>query len=167
MKLLVVTNAAGGVNETFEPGDLMIIKDHINLSGLNPLIGPNKPVGPRFVDMSTPYSERAEVILNQIATEEGYELKHGNYYWMTGPSYETKAEIKAIRVLGGDAVGMSTVPEVIVAKHCGMEVVGISCITNMAAGLQKSLNHEEVVETSNKVNVRFKRLITGYLGRLV
>lgn len=167
VKHLIVTNAAGGVNQRFKPGDLMIITDHINLNGINPLIGENnKEHGPRFVDMSQPYSKKACTILKAIAATEGYKLKTGVYYWMTGPSYETKAEINAIRTLGGDAVGMSTVPEVVVANHCGMEVVGISCITNLAAGMQAELNHEEVVETSSKVNERFKNLIKEYLFKL-
>ncbi|MDO4670342.1 MAG: purine-nucleoside phosphorylase [Aerococcus sp.] len=166
VKTVVVTNAAGGINETFEPGDLMIITDYINFSGPNPLIGPNIDAhGPRFVDMTEAYSERGAQALRDIAKEEGYAIKEGVYCWMSGPTYESKAEIRALRVLGGDAVGMSTVPETIVAKHCGMEVVGISCITNLAAGMQAELNHEEVMETSARVNERFKTLVKKYLAR--
>ncbi|MDO4680575.1 MAG: purine-nucleoside phosphorylase [Aerococcus sp.] len=166
VKTVVVTNAAGGINEGFEPGDLMIITDYINFSGPNPLIGPNVDShGPRFVDMTEAYSVRGTQTLKDIAKEEGYEIKDGVYCWMSGPTYESKAEIRALRILGGDAVGMSTVPETMVAKQCGMEVVGISCITNLAAGMQSELNHEEVMETSARVNGRFKTLVKKYLLR--
>lgn len=166
VKTLVVTNAAGGINETFEPGDLMIITDYINFSGPNPLIGPNVEAhGPRFVDMTEAYSTRGAELLHRIADDEGYAIKEGVYCWMSGPTYESKAEIRALRILGGDAVGMSTVPETMVAKQCGMEVVGISCITNLAAGMQSALNHQEVMETSARVNERFKTLVKSYLAR--
>lgn len=161
VKAVVVTNAAGGVNESFAPGDLMVITDHLNLTGENPLIGQNiAQHGPRFVDMTQTYSPRGQQLLKDIANKHNFPLKEGVYTWFTGPTYETPAEIRAVRTLGGDAVGMSTVPEAIVAKHCGLEVIGISCITNLAAGMQAELNHEEVVEVSAQVKPRFKLLIT-------
>ncbi|XJS11575.1 purine-nucleoside phosphorylase [Aerococcaceae bacterium WGS1372] len=167
VKTVIITNAAGGVNETFSPGDLMIITDHINLTGENPLIGPNYEAhGPRFVDMTETYSRRGQELLKQIAADNDIEIKEGVYTWFTGPTYETPAEIKAVRVMGGDAVGMSTVPEAVVAKHAGLEVVGISCITNLAAGMQTSLNHEEVVEVSTLVKPRFKLLLTELMKEL-
>lgn len=158
---LIVTNAAGGANRSFLPGDLMIIKDHINFTGNNPLIGPNlDSKGPRFLDMTWPYNNDL-IKLAKIAGENlQLKLKEGIYMWFTGPTYETPAEVKLASILGADAVGMSTVPEVIVANHEGVEVLGISCITNMAAGiLDQPLNHEEVVETSLKVKDNFENLI--------
>lgn len=167
VETVIITNAAGGVNETFAPGDLMVITDHLNLTGQNPLIGPNEANhGPRFVDMTETYSVRGQDLVKQIAIDHQIDLKEGVYTWFTGPTYETPAEIKAVRVLGGDAVGMSTVPEAITAKHAGMEVIGISCITNLAAGMQTSLNHEEVVEVSKLVKPRFKTLIKELLRNL-
>ncbi|WP_425467154.1 purine-nucleoside phosphorylase [Pseudalkalibacillus caeni] len=158
---VIVTNAAGGVNESFEPGDLMVIEDHINFMGTNPLIGPNdKDMGVRFPDMSTAYSKQLQDIAHKTATDLGMKLQKGVYIGMSGPTYETPAEIRMIRTLGGDAVGMSTVPEVIVARHAGMEVLGISCISNMAAGiLEQPLNHEEVIETTEKVRENFLALV--------
>ncbi|SQB91518.1 purine nucleoside phosphorylase [Clostridium tetanomorphum] len=136
IKTLIVTNAAGGVNEGFKPGDLMIIKDHINFAFTNPLIGKNEEeIGPRFPDMSNAYDKDLVDLANKVAKNEQIEVKEGIYVMMTGPTYETPAEIRMIRILGGDAVGMSTVPDVITAKHCGLKVLGISCITNMAAGI--------------------------------
>lgn len=164
---LIITNAAGGVNESFNPGDLMIITDHLNLTGENPLIGANlSQHGPRFVDMTETYSKRAFKIIKQIEKDNDLSMKEGVYTWFTGPTYETPAEIRAVRSLGGDAVGMSTVPEAIIAKHCGMEVIGISCITNLAAGMQSSLNHEEVVEVSRLVKPQFKLVINQLIERL-
>lgn len=162
---LIVTNAAGGVNTEFNPGDLMIIKDHINLSGVNPLIGKNiEEFGPRFPDMSSSYNKDFIKIAKKTAEEIDIRVKEGVYAMMTGPSYETPAEVKMIRILGADAVGMSTVPEVITANHCGMKVLGISCITNMAAGiLNQPLSHKEVIETSNIVKENFKRLVAGII----
>ena len=161
VKTLIVTNAAGAVNTSFKPGDLMIITDHINLSGNNPLIGKNLDLfGPRFPDMSNAYNKELRKIAKNVANSINIDIKEGVYAMMSGPTYETPAEIKMIRTLGGDAVGMSTVPEVIVANHCGMKVVGISCITNMAAGiLEQPLNHEEVIETSNQVKNNFIKLM--------
>lgn len=161
VKTLIVTNAAGAVNTSFKPGDLMIITDHINLSGNNPLIGKNLDLfGPRFPDMSNAYNKELRKIAKNVANSINIDIKEGVYAMMSGPTYETPAEIKMIRILGGDAVGMSTVPEVIVANHCGIKVVGISCLTNMAAGiLEQPLNHEEVIETSNKVKNNFITLM--------
>ncbi|MFV0560430.1 MAG: purine-nucleoside phosphorylase [Enterococcus sp.] len=157
---LIVTNACGGVNETFQPGDLMLIDDHINYMGVNPLIGPNDDIsGPRFPDMSHAYSKTYQEIAEQVAKQQDMKLKHGVYMGFSGPTYETPAEIKMARVLGADAVGMSTVPEVIMAVHNGMDILGVSCITNLAAGMQANLNHEEVVDTTERVKANFKLLI--------
>lgn len=165
VQTVILTNAAGGVNEAFQPGDLMVITDHLNLTGANPLIGPNHPHGPRFVDMSQTYSKKGQALLHEIAQEMDLTLQEGVYTWLTGPSYETPAEIRAVRTLGGDAVGMSTVPEATVARHAGLEVVGISCITNLAAGMQAQLDHQEVMEVSQRVKPRFKQLIQTFLTR--
>ncbi len=157
VKSLIVTNAAGGVNESFTPGDLMIINDHINNTGTNPLIGPNDPKqGVRFPDMSTAYSKRYIELAKSVAGKINIPLQEGVYVGNTGPSYETPAEIRMLRTIGGDAVGMSTVPEVIVARHSDIEVLGISCISNMAAGiLDQPLTHDEVMETTEKVKANF------------
>lgn len=154
---LIVTNAAGGVNTSFQPGDLMLIKDHINNTGQNPLIGPNDPeFGVRFPDMSEAYSTELRNKANQVANDLNISIKEGVYFGNSGPSYETPAEIRMTRILGGDAVGMSTVPEVIVARHAGLKVLGISCISNMAAGiLDQPLSHEEVIETTEKARETF------------
>ncbi len=158
---LIVTNAAGGINPDFEPGDLMIITDHINNMGHNPLIGPNNPdLGVRFPDMSEAYSREFRTLATGAAEEAGIKVKEGVYVANTGPSYETPAEVRMLRGFGGDAVGMSTVPEVIVARHAGLNVLGISCISNMAAGiLDQPLNHEEVIETTEKVKEGFLKLV--------
>lgn len=168
IKTLIVTNAAGGVNESFKPGDLMIINDHINLAFTNPLIGKNEEeIGPRFPDMSTAYDKDLIQITDKISKNMNIELKKGVYVMMTGPTYETPAEIRMIRILGGDAVGMSTVPDVITAKHCGLKVLGISCITNMAAGiLDQPLNHKEVIETSNMVKDKFMKLVSAIVKEI-
>lgn len=167
IKKIILTNAAGGVNEEFKPGDLMIITDHINLSGQNPLIGPNvHQHGPRFVDLSQTYSQRGIDLFERLGKELGLSLKKGVYTCFTGPSYETPAEIRMVRTIGGDAVGMSTVPEAIVAKHAGMEVFGMSCITNYAAGMQATLNHEDVVQVSAQVKPQFKQLIQEFIKEI-
>ncbi|HHX60756.1 MAG TPA: purine-nucleoside phosphorylase [Epulopiscium sp.] len=165
---LIVTNAAGAVDPSFVPGDLMLISDHINLSGSNPLIGRNMDsFGVRFPDMSNAYSLELRDLASKVAKGAGIDLKEGVYTFMSGPTYETPAEVRMIRLVGGDAVGMSTAPEVIVAVHSGIEVVGISCLTNMAAGiLDQPLNHEEVVETSQRVKSKFTTLIKGLLGNM-
>ncbi|MGG3841712.1 purine-nucleoside phosphorylase [Anoxybacillus kestanbolensis] len=165
---LIVTNAAGGVNESFEPGDLMIISDHINNMGGNPLIGPNDPMlGVRFPDMTEAYSKRLRQLAKDVANEIGLRVREGVYVANTGPAYETPAEIRMIRVMGGDAVGMSTVPEVITARHAGMEVLGISCISNMAAGiLDQPLTHHEVIETTEKVKADFLRFVKAIVRNM-
>lgn len=161
VKTLIVTNAAGGVNTGFQPGDLMLIRDMINYSGVNPLIGPNLDAfGPRFPDMSRAFDDGLCGVAARCAQARGLTLREGVYMWFSGPSFETPAEIRLARALGADAVGMSTVPETIVARHGGLRVLGISCITNMAAGiLDQPLNHEEVLETGNRVKASFSGLI--------
>ena len=162
-----MTNACGGVNETFAPGDLMLITDHINFMGANPLIGPNEDtLGPRFPDMSQAYTPEYMTVAKEVAKASGLHLKEGVYMGFSGPTYETPAEIRFARTIGADAVGMSTVPEVIVAAHSGLKVLGISCITNLAAGMQKNLNHEEVVETTERVKAEFKALVKETLAQL-
>lgn len=165
VETLVVTNAAGGVNLDFKPGDLMLITDHVNLAFNNPLIGKNdENLGVRFPDMSSVYDKELINLAKNAAKNLNIELKQGTYFMFTGPTYETPAEIRMTRILGGDAVGMSTVPEVIAARHSGIKVLGISCITNMAAGiLDKALNHEEVIEVSNRVKDKFINLINEFV----
>ncbi|GFR36821.1 purine nucleoside phosphorylase [Insulibacter thermoxylanivorax] len=165
---LIVTNAAGGVNRSFQPGDLMMITDHINLMGRNPLIGPNlDEFGPRFPDMTEAYSRALRKVLKDTADELGIQLQEGVYAAMLGPAYETPAEIRMLQTIGADAVGMSTVPEVIVARHAGIEVLGISCITNMAAGLlDQPLRHDEVVETAERVKEQFLKLVLNVIPKL-
>ncbi|EMF0067026.1 purine-nucleoside phosphorylase [Enterococcus hirae] len=161
---VIVTNASGGVNESFVPGDLMLITDHINFTGQNPLIGPNEDeIGPRFPDMSEAYTLTYREVAKEAASRLDLTLKEGVYMGYSGPTYETPAEIRMSRTMGADAVGMSTVPEVIVAAHSGLKVLGISCITNLAAGMQANLNHEEVVETTQRVKQSFKALIKEVL----
>ena len=159
---LILTNAAGGINTQFKPGDLMLIKDHIGFLADNPLRGINMDqFGPRFPDMSQIYDREMADISYDCAARLHCELRRGVYAYAKGPSLETPAEIKALRTLGADAVGMSTVPEAITARHMGMKVLGISCITNMAAGvLKQTLNHEEVMETGRKVEEKFAALVS-------
>lgn len=161
-KKLILTNAAGGVNECFRPGDFMMITDHITTAVPSPLIGPNiDELGTRFPDMSEVYSRRMQEIIRGCAKELDINLKEGVYVQLTGPSYETPSEIRMVRSWGADAVGMSTACEAMAARHMGLEVCGISCITNMAAGiLKQNLNHSEVQETADRVSVIFKQLIT-------
>ncbi|MGB4405778.1 MAG: purine-nucleoside phosphorylase [Sphaerochaeta sp.] len=160
---LLVTNAAGGVNTSFKPGDLMLITDHIKLIADSPMRGPNNDkLGSRFFDMTNTYDKTLMAIARQEASYLGMNLQEGVYMFFAGPSYETPAEVRAARMFGSDAVGMSTVPEAIAASHMRMKVLGISCITNMAAGiLDQPLNHEEVMETSDKVREAFATLIRG------
>ncbi len=162
---LTVTNAAGGINPSFHVGDLMAITDHLNLSGYNPLVGANEDsLGPRFPDMSAAYSPERVRQLERVAFEEAISLRRGVYAGLSGPSYETPAEIRMLHTLGADAVGMSTVPEVIVAAHMGLEVTGISCITNLAAGISATkLSHEEVSQTTDLVKGTFMRLLGRFL----
>ena len=164
---MIVTNAAGGVNRDFTPGDLMMITDHINFFGTNPLIGANdEERGPRFPDLSQAYDLEYQTFIKEAATELDLPLKEGVYFGMTGPTYESPAEIRMINTLGGDSVGMSTVPEVIVARHAGIRVAGISCITNFAAGLGGELNHEDVIEVSTKIRSSFKSLVVTLLEKM-
>lgn len=158
---LIVTNAAGGVNEGFTGGALVLIKDHINLMGISPLIGPNlEQFGARFPDMTNIYDKNFNEKVRKIAYSKGIDLQEGVYFYFTGPQYETPAEIRLVRQLGGDLVGMSTVPEAIVASHMKMRVTGISCVTNMAAGvLEQEINHEEVMETARQVQDSFIQLV--------
>ena len=168
VRTVILTNAAGGINQRFESGALMLIDDHINFMGSNPLIGPNDDrFGRRFPDMSEIYSSRLRTLATEVARAQGIPIEHGVYIAVTGPSYETPAEIRAFRALGADAVGMSTVPEAIVARHMGVEVLGISCISNMAAGiLPQALTEEEVIETTGRVRQTFIGLLEGIIGRL-
>lgn len=168
VQTLIITNASGGINMDYEPGDLMIIKDHLNLTGRNPLIGPNQDAfGVRFPDMSTAYDPEYQELAHKVARENGIDVQEGVYVGLTGPTYETPAEIRMLRILGADAVGMSTVPEVIVACHGGIRVLGISCISNMAAGiLPQPLSHSEVMETAEKVKTTFLRLMRGIIEEL-
>ena len=168
VRTLVVTNAAGGINADFRPGDLMLIADHLNLTGRNPLVGPNEyAFGPRFPDMSEAYSRRLRRLARETAEPLGISLREGVYAGLLGPSYETPAEIRMLRTLGADAVGMSTVTEVIVARHAGIEVLGISCISNMAAGmLDQPLSHKEVLETSERVKEAFLALLLALVPKL-
>lgn len=162
---IIVTNAAGGVNTGFTPGDLMLITDHISLFCENPLRGENiDELGPRFPDMSAIYDKELRKIALESAKKLGIDLKEGIYSYCKGPSYESPAEIKALRIMGADAVGMSTVPEAIVARHMGMRVLGISCITNMAAGvLDQPLDHAEVMETGKLAEKKFSGLVSDII----
>ena len=167
-KKLVLTNAAGGMNPSFSPGDFMIISDHITTGVPSPLIGPNlDELGVRFPDMSQVYSVRMREIIKKAAKDLGIPIQEGVYVQLTGPNYETPAEIRMCRSWGADAVGMSTACEAIAARHMGMEVCGISCITNLAAGLSKEkLNHAEVQETADRVAKQFKALVTEIVAHI-
>jgi purine-nucleoside phosphorylase len=168
LRVLILTNAAGGIHAGFDPGALMVIDDHVNLMGSNPLAGPNDDrFGPRFPDMSQVYSTRLRRTADLAGRTAQVPLVHGIYAALPGPSYETPAEIRYLRTIGVDAVGMSTVPEAIVARHMGLEVLGLSCITNMAAGvLPQSLDHAEVVETARRTRGAFSSLLEGIVGQL-
>jgi purine-nucleoside phosphorylase len=168
VKQVILTNAAGGINTGFAQGALMILDDHINLIGTNPLVGTNdERLGARFPDMSEVYSSRLRRIADDAAAATGVPVQHGVYVATHGPSYETPAEIRFFRTIGADAVGMSTVPEAIAARHMGLEVLGISCITNMAAGvLPGVLNHDEVMDTARRVRGSFIALLEEILARL-
>jgi len=175
VRALVLTNAAGGIAEGYRIGQLVALADHINLMGFNPLVGPNEPryarvpgAGLRFFDMTEAYSRRLRVLAQEAAAEEGFELGEGVYLAVSGPSFETPAEIRAFRTLGATLVGMSTVPETIVARHMGMEVLGISCVTNLAAGLSASpLSHQEVFEAGRQVEHRLAGLLKRLAPRIV
>jgi purine-nucleoside phosphorylase len=167
-RLLVVTNAAGGIRPGLQPGDLMAIADHLNLMWQNPLIGPTRPGEARFPDMSDPYDAELRRIAETVALERGIPLQQGVYAGVAGPSYETPAEIRMLARLGADAVGMSTVPETLVARARGLRVLGISCITNVAAGLRPDpLSHDEVVRVGAQVRGRLASVLAGILPRLV
>ena len=168
VEILVLTNAAGGIDPSFRPGDLMLIEDHINMQGTNPLRGPNADAfGPRFPDMTTAWDPALRTLAREVASEQGVDLVEGVYLAVSGPSFETPAEIRAFHALGANAVGMSTVPECIVARHAGMRVVGFSCITNVAAGMNdQPLTHEEVSETAERVREPFSNLLAGLIRRL-
>ena len=168
VKTVILTNAAGGVNTSFSQGALMVIDDHINLTGANPLVGANdERFGPRFPDMTEVYSRRLRAAAAAAASTIGLSIAHGVYVALLGPSYETPAEIRYLRTIGADAVGMSTVPEAIAARHMGLDVLGISCITNMAAGiLPQKLTHQEVMDTTQRVQEQFTALVLGVLERM-
>jgi purine-nucleoside phosphorylase len=168
VKTLILTNAAGGINLAFKPGTLMLMDDHINLMGSNPLVGPNDDrFGPRFPDMTEVYSARLRKVATDAAAALGQPLAHGVYAALHGPSYETPAEIRFLRTIGADAVGMSTAPEAIVARHMGLEVLGISCITNPAAGvLPTPLVHDEVMEVARRVRAQFAALLEAIIERV-
>ena len=168
VKTLVLTNAAGGINVQLTQGALMVISDHVNLMGVNPLRGPNdERFGPRFPDMSAVYSPELQELVVDEAKVIGAEVRRGVYGGLSGPSYETPAEIHLLRALGADAVGMSTVPEAIVARHMGLDVLGISCITNMAAGISdEPINHEEVMATGDRVRETFAELLRRVIGAI-
>lgn len=166
-RTLIVTNAAGGINRTFEPGDLMLIDDHINMMGHNPLTGPVLEGDTRFPDMSRPYDEALQALAEDVALSEGIRVVRGVYAAVLGPSYETPAEVRMLERLGSDVVGMSTVPEVIVARARGVPVLGISLVTNAAAGLSPMpLSHDEVVAAGVEAQGRFTRLLRGVVRRL-
>jgi len=165
---LIITNACGAINTSFNPGDLMLITDHLNLVGTNPLIGPNNAeLGTRFPDVSEVYNRTLRTIATEVANDQNTTLQNGVYAWWSGPAYETPAEIRMIRTLGADAVGMSTVPEAIVAVHGQMKVLGISCLTNMACGiLDQPLSHDEVIETAAMVKEKFIQLVKGIIEKM-
>ncbi|HEV2884944.1 MAG TPA: purine-nucleoside phosphorylase [Pyrinomonadaceae bacterium] len=165
---LILTNAAGGIDVQLSQGTLMVLSDHLNLMGQNPLRGSNdERFGPRFPDMSEVYSRELQELTSNEARELGIIVRRGVYAALAGPSYETPAEIHLLRALGADAVGMSTVPEAIVARHMGLRVLGISCITNMAAGVSESpINHEEVMETGQKVRAQFTQLLRRLISTM-
>ena len=169
IRQVILTNAAGSVNTEYKPGDYMIIADHLNLLGTHPLIGPNdESFGPRFVDQSHVYSQRLIGYARECAQSVSIQnLREGVYAAMSGPTYETPAEIRMLRTLGADAVGMSTVPEAIVARHCDMQVLGISLITNFGAGISThDLHHSEVMDTANLKNSEFKQWLTSILSKI-
>ena len=168
VKNLILTNAAGGINHMFNPGELMMITDYINLTGQSPLIGPNiDEMGPRFPDMTHVFTPALQDICRNAAQAMGLTLREGVYCWMSGPCYETPAEIRMLRTLGADAVGMSTVPDAMAACHAGMNVLGISCITNMAAGIvNRPITHAEVLETGRRIQASFRELIDRVIVQL-
>ena len=166
-RTLIVSNAAGGITRSLNPGDLMLIRDHLNLMFRNPLLGPNSPDEPRFPDMSAPYDAQLGELAREVARTNGIALAEGVYCGLLGPTYETPAEVRMLAFMGADAVGMSTVPEVIVARALGMRVLGVSCVTNMACGLTtQPITHAEVIETTARAAADFERLISGVVEKL-
>ena len=166
-RTLIVSNAAGGIRRSLNPGDLMLIRDHLNFMFRNPLLGPNSPDEPRFPDMSAPYDARLGELARDVARTNGIALAEGVYCGLLGPTYETPAEVRMLAFMGADAVGMSTVPEVIVAGALGMRVLGVSCVTNMACGLTtQPITHAEVIETTALAAANFEGLVSGVVARL-
>jgi purine-nucleoside phosphorylase len=164
---LIVSNAAGGVNRVWQPSDLMLLRDHINLMFRNPLVGPVEPGDTRFPDMSAPYDDSLADLARAVAKDEKILLREGVYAGLLGPAYETPAEVRMLEFLGADAVGMSTVPEVIVARAIGMRVLGLSCITNLASGLTNNpITHADVLEATARAAATFKQLVKGVIARL-
>jgi len=168
IEILILTNSAGGFGDTMAAGDFMIIEDHINLMGTNPLMGPNiKELGPRFPDMSEAYDRGLIATMEDVFQKQGTKYHKGIYCGVTGPTYETPAEVRMLKLLGGKAVGMSTVPESIAANHLGLRVAALSCITNLAAGISsKKLTHEEVTETAKRVEIKFCSFLKDFIGRI-
>lgn len=168
VKTLVVTNSAGGLKKTMRPGDFLIIRDHINLTGENPLRGPNWARGPRFVDMTEPYDKKLSDLLKKCLKKEKARVHDGVYVGVMGPTYETAAEIRFFAMIGGGSVGMSTVSDVIAARHAGLRVVGVSCITNLGTGLSKSkLSHDEVKDVANQVEKKFSKALAEFAKSLL
>ena len=174
IQAVVLTNAAGGIAEGYRIGQLVTLSDHINLMGWNPLVGPNEPLfavrpgaAQRFTDMTEAYSKRLRTMAKEAAAEEGFALEEGVYLAVSGPSFETPAEIRAFRAMGATLVGMSTVPETIVARHMGINVLGLSCVTNMAAGLSPTpLNHQEIIENGHRVEQQLSRLLDRIVPKM-
>ncbi|XGC80819.1 purine-nucleoside phosphorylase [Bdellovibrio bacteriovorus] len=168
VETLILTNSAGGFGESMQAGDFMIIEDHINLMGTNPLMGPNiKELGPRFPDMTEAYDKRLISIMEQLLQKQGTRYHKGIYCGVSGPTYETPAEVRYLKLIGGKAVGMSTVPETIAANHLGLRVAALSCITNLAAGISNhKLSHSEVTETAKRVEIEFSSFLREFIGQL-
>lgn len=165
---LIITNACGAINTDFEPGELMLIDDHINTTATTPFHGPNDDdLGPRFTDLTNVYSKDLQALAYEAAEENNLSLQKGVYAWWTGPAYETPAEIRMLRMMGADAVGMSTVPEAMVAAYSGLDTLGISCLTNMAAGiLDEPLSHDSVIQVAAEVHDKFVRLVTDIIAKM-
>jgi purine-nucleoside phosphorylase len=167
-EILVLTNSAGGFGDTMQAGDFMIIEDHINLMGINPLMGPNiKELGPRFPDMTEAYDKKLITVMEQVLNKQGTRYHKGIYCGVSGPTYETPAEIRYLKMIGGRAVGMSTVPEAIAANHLGLRVAALSCITNLAAGISaRKLSHQEVTDTARKVEQKFTEFLKEFVTQI-
>jgi purine-nucleoside phosphorylase len=168
IEILILTNSAGGFGETMQAGDFMILEDHINLMGINPLMGPNiKELGPRFPDMTEAYDKHLIELMEEIFNTQGTRYHKGVYCGVSGPTYETPAEVRYLKMIGGKAVGMSTVPESIAANHLGLRVAALSCITNLAAGIsQRKLSHQEVTDTAKRVEVKFTNFLKEFIVRI-